>query len=148
MRKLTIKQKKFADEYIISGNGTQSAIKAGYSKKTAGVIADENLKKPYIASYIANKLKKIDSKRTMNVKEAIETSSSIARGEVQRSYSKKIDKLTGETLKEEEYFYTPKIEDRQRSLEHILRCNGAFLDRLDLKSDLSVKINFSKIKDD
>ena len=46
--KLTLKQKKFADEYIISGNATQSAIKAGYSKKTAGVIAVENLEKPNI----------------------------------------------------------------------------------------------------
>ena len=31
-QKLTIKQKKFADEYIISGNATEAAIKAGYSK--------------------------------------------------------------------------------------------------------------------
>lgn len=36
LKGLTIKQKKFADEYIISGNATQSAIKAGYSEKTAG----------------------------------------------------------------------------------------------------------------
>lgn len=31
MSKLTIKQKKFADEYIIIGNVTQSAINADYS---------------------------------------------------------------------------------------------------------------------
>lgn len=34
-KKLTIKQKKFADEYIISGNATQAAIEAGYSKRSA-----------------------------------------------------------------------------------------------------------------
>ncbi|MEE6729888.1 terminase small subunit, partial [Pediococcus pentosaceus] len=34
-KKLTPRQKKFADNYIESGNATQSAIKAGYSKKTA-----------------------------------------------------------------------------------------------------------------
>ncbi|MDY3007146.1 terminase small subunit [Anaerococcus porci] len=45
MKGLTIKQKKFADEYIISGNATQSAIKAGYSEKTAGQTGAENLKK-------------------------------------------------------------------------------------------------------
>ena len=33
--KLTAKQKIFCDEYIISLNATQAAIKAGYSKKTA-----------------------------------------------------------------------------------------------------------------
>lgn len=48
MPKLTIKQQKFADEYLISGNATQAAIKAGYSKKTARFIRNENLTKPYI----------------------------------------------------------------------------------------------------
>lgn len=43
MAKLTIKQQRFADEYIISGNATEAAIKAGYSKKTAAVIGNENL---------------------------------------------------------------------------------------------------------
>ena len=43
--KLTIKQKKFADEYIICGNATQAAIKAGYSKKTAYQIGSANLQK-------------------------------------------------------------------------------------------------------
>lgn len=42
--KLTIKQKRFADEYIISGNATQSAIKAGYSKKYAATNTDKLLK--------------------------------------------------------------------------------------------------------
>lgn len=32
------KQRRFIDEYIISGNATQAAIKAGYSKKTARKI--------------------------------------------------------------------------------------------------------------
>lgn len=41
--KLTEKQKRFADEYIKSGNATQAAIKAGYSKRTANRIGPENL---------------------------------------------------------------------------------------------------------
>ena len=41
--KLTEKQKRFADEYIKSGNATQAAIKAGYSKRTARTIAQQNL---------------------------------------------------------------------------------------------------------
>jgi phage terminase small subunit len=32
---LTLKQQKFIDYYIQTGNATQSAINAGYSKKTA-----------------------------------------------------------------------------------------------------------------
>ena len=42
-KKLTLKHQRFVDEYIISGNATQAAIKAGYSKKTANRIATENL---------------------------------------------------------------------------------------------------------
>jgi len=47
-KKLTIKQAKFVREYIKTGNGSQSAIKAGYSEKTAGEMAYENLNKPQI----------------------------------------------------------------------------------------------------
>jgi phage terminase small subunit len=43
----------FCKEYIIDLNGTQAAIRAGYSKKTAFVIATEILRKPYIKQYIA-----------------------------------------------------------------------------------------------
>lgn len=46
--KLTQKQAAFIQEYLIDLNATQAAIRAGYSKKTAGVIGDENLKKPNI----------------------------------------------------------------------------------------------------
>lgn len=41
--KLTEKQRRFADEYIISGNATQAAISAGYSKRTAKSVGSENL---------------------------------------------------------------------------------------------------------
>ncbi|MDI6497134.1 terminase small subunit [Leuconostoc suionicum] len=79
--KLTPKQKKFADEYIKTGNATQSAIEAGYSKKTAAVIATENLKKPYIKSYIEKCMAEIASNRVMSYTEAVELLTSIARGE-------------------------------------------------------------------
>lgn len=46
---LTQKQRLFVDEYLVDLNATQAAIRAGYSKKTAGQIGDENLKKPQIA---------------------------------------------------------------------------------------------------
>ena len=49
------KQAAFVAEYLISGNATQAAIHAGYSPKTAHVIGQENLKKPAIASLLAQK---------------------------------------------------------------------------------------------
>lgn len=51
-QKLTLKQQRFIKEYIKTGNGTQSAIKAGYSKHTAREIAKENITKPYIKEKI------------------------------------------------------------------------------------------------
>jgi phage terminase small subunit len=51
--KLTAKQQRFVDEYLIDLNATQAAIRAGYSEKTAYSIGEENLKKPDIKAAIA-----------------------------------------------------------------------------------------------
>jgi len=53
--KLTTRQERFCQEYINCLNGTEAAIKAGYSKKTANRIAAENLLK----LDIINRLKEI-----------------------------------------------------------------------------------------
>ncbi len=53
---LTPKQQRFVDEYIVDWNGTQAAIRAGYSKKTARSIAAENLTKPDVARAIQEAL--------------------------------------------------------------------------------------------
>ena len=59
-KKLTKKQECFCLEYIIDLNGTQAAIRAGYSQKTAGSIAEENLKKPEIKKEVQ---KHLDARR-------------------------------------------------------------------------------------
>ena len=51
--KLTPKQQCFVDEYLIDLNGTQAALRAGYSEKTAGRQACELLEKTHIAEAIA-----------------------------------------------------------------------------------------------
>lgn len=61
-RKLTPKQQRFVEEYLIDLNATQAAIRAGYSKKTAQEIGSENLAKPMIAMAIAQYQKKISEK--------------------------------------------------------------------------------------
>lgn len=45
MARLTDKQKRFVEEYLVDLNATQAAIRAGYSEKTAGQIGEQNLKK-------------------------------------------------------------------------------------------------------
>lgn len=84
--KLTPKQKAFADEYLISGNITEAAKKAGYSEKTARVIGQENLQKPAVLSYIAERQKQIDNSRIADVKEVLEFYSSVLRGEVKDQF--------------------------------------------------------------
>lgn len=80
-KKMTAKQKKFADEFIKSGNATQAAIQAEYSKKTARQSGSENLSKPYIKQYIQAKMQKIEDGKIMDAKEALQIVAKIARGE-------------------------------------------------------------------
>lgn len=61
--KLTKKQAAFVKEYLIDLNATQAAIRAGYSKKTAGITGHENLNKPKIAAKIEKAMSK-RAKRT------------------------------------------------------------------------------------
>lgn len=60
---LTDKQKKFADEYLLDLNGTQAAIRAGYSKKSATEQASVLMAKANISQYIKQKLQE-RAKRT------------------------------------------------------------------------------------
>lgn len=61
--KLTDKQKMFCREYLVDLNATQAAIRANYSKKTAGSVGHENLTKPDIQA----ELKKLMDKRSAKV---------------------------------------------------------------------------------
>ena len=84
--KLTPKQKAFADEYLMCGNAAEAARKAGYSEKTATVIGSENLSKPNILEYIAERQKQIEDSRIANIKEVLEFYSSVLRGEIKDQF--------------------------------------------------------------
>lgn len=98
--KLTQKQKLFADEYIKSGNATQSAIKAGYATKSAQRMGSENLSKPVIKSYIDAKMAEIESHKIADAKEAMQAITAIARGETNEIQAQ-LNPLTGEWEKTE-----------------------------------------------
>ncbi|MCG9076135.1 terminase small subunit [Laribacter hongkongensis] len=63
MKKLTPKQQRFVDEYLINLTATQVAIRAGYSARTASRIGPELLVKTCIAQAIAEHMAKRE-KRT------------------------------------------------------------------------------------
>ena len=62
-KKLTKKQQRFVDEYLIDLNATQAAIRAGYSVKTANEQGSQNLAKLSIQQAIAEQMAE-RSKRT------------------------------------------------------------------------------------
>lgn len=78
--KLTDKQKKFCEEYLIDCNATQAAIRAGYSKKTAYSIGEQNLKKLEIKTYIDEMLENVKSNNIADATEVMEYLTSVVRG--------------------------------------------------------------------
>lgn len=87
---LTPKQKAFADWYIKNGgNASDAARKAGYAPKSADVIGRENLRKPAISAYIAEKQSLIEKQKgtdIMSLAEIQQRRSMIARGELTDSF--------------------------------------------------------------
>lgn len=81
MSKLTEKQKRFADYYIETGNATEAAMRAGYSKKTAKEMGYENLTKPHIKTYIDERLKELEDKRIAKADEVLKYLTRVMRGE-------------------------------------------------------------------
>lgn len=79
--KLTAKQQKFVNEYVKSGNATQSAIKAGYSKRTAAMAGSENLRKPYMKDAIDKRMQKMEDAKIAKAEEVLQLYSRILRGE-------------------------------------------------------------------
>jgi phage terminase small subunit len=79
--KLTTKQQKFVTAYVELGNATSAALKAGYSKRTARSIGQENLTKPDIKAAIDERMKKLEDAKIMKADEAMKLLTRIARGE-------------------------------------------------------------------
>ncbi len=82
MTKLTLKQQRFADEYIRLGEVTRAAINAGYSTKTAYSIGQENLNKPAIKAYIDERLELLKKQSIAQQDEVLQYLTSVMRGEV------------------------------------------------------------------
>lgn len=81
MTKMTNKQKRFCDEYLIDLNATQSAIRAGYSPKTARFIGQENLTKPNIKAYIEERIAEKEKELIASQDEVLRYLTSVMRGQ-------------------------------------------------------------------
>jgi len=91
--KLTEKQKRFCEEYLIDFNATQAALRAGYSQKTAYSIGDENLRKPEIQSEIQFLIKKRSERTGINADSVIKELVKIAFAETEITGKEKMKAL-------------------------------------------------------
>lgn len=147
MGKLTPKQKIFCEQYILDWNGARAAVAAGYSVKTARIIATENLSKPNIQAYISEvqadleKLLKISRAKVLAEHMKLAFSSIahlhntwIERKEfeeltpeqkdcIQEINTKVVKTLINETPTEVEYVKI-KLYDKQKSLDSIIKMLG------------------------
>ena len=138
-KRLTSKQQRFVDEYIISGNATQAAIKAGYSKKTANRIATENLSKPVIKTAIDKRNAEIQSEKTMDMQEVMELLASIARGETtEETVTNKGDVIETAT----------RNSDKLKALELIGKRFGAWTDKKEISGNLDIEIGMGDYDDE
>lgn len=93
---MTLRQKKFCDEYIICGNATEAAIKAGYSPKTAKSIGQRLLTYVAVRSYIDQRLEEINSEKIADAEEVLRYLTSVMRGE----HTEEIPILCGDGVQE------------------------------------------------
>ena len=78
---LSQKQIRFVQEYMKTNNITQSAIKAGYSKKTASVQGSRLLTTIKIATYVDAINERMESEKIADIQEVMEYLTSVMRGE-------------------------------------------------------------------
>lgn len=110
MNKLTPKQQRFVDEYLVDLNASAAARRAGYSARTADAIGRENLGKPTIAAAVQAHRQAL-AERTGRTVEAV-------MAEIQR---------IGDQA-EADGDWTPALKARELEAKHL----GAFTDRVQL----------------
>lgn len=138
--KLTEKQKIFCDEYIISLNATQAAIKAGYAEKTAYAIGAENLRKPKIQSYISERMKQKESSLIATQDEVLQYLTSVLRGESQTTDTLLVG--MGDGYQEvQEVEKKPSEKDRLKAAELLGKRYGLYTDKISADVDMSLDIS-------
>lgn len=125
---MTIKQKKFADEYIKSGNAYQSAINAGYSKSYAKGNIVKLLENVSVKAYIDKKLSELESETIAESKEVLQYLTSVLRGETHDEVYYKTE-FGGEALGQVKV----QNKDRLKAAELLMRRFGLNASDLDIE---------------
>lgn len=70
--KLTAKQQRFVEEYLVDCNATQAAVRAGYNPKSARATGGENLQKPAVAAAIQSAQDALREQNSVTVERVLE----------------------------------------------------------------------------
>lgn len=145
--KLTPKQRRFVEEYLVDLNATQAAIRAGYSERTAGAIGAENLAKPEIRQALAHAQSRVAEKVAITVERVLLELSRLAFLDVRRLFDdlgnlKPINKLDDATAaaivsfdvevrpgRDSVRVFKIKLCDKKGALDSIAKHLGMFVDR-------------------
>jgi len=139
MAKLTRKQQRFADEYLLDANATQAAIRAGYSEKTAYSQGQRLLKNVEVKKYIEEQLERIHNEKIADAQEVMMYLTSVLRGESLSeivvvegtgdgcSYARRMMKL-------------PDERERLKAAELIGKRYGMFTDKVNVEGAIPVVI--------
>lgn len=137
--KLTLKQRKFVDEYIISGNASDAARKAGYSPRTAFRSGQENMQKPAVLAEIKRRMTEIESHKIMDMTEAMQELTAIARGE---TTDEQLDNMGNK------HQLKANSTARLRAIELIGKRYSAWVDRKEVSGDLNIDIGVGDYDED
>lgn len=155
MAALTAKQQRFCDEYLIDLNATQAAIRAGYSKKTARVIGQENLTKPAIRDYIEKRMAEKEKALIADQDEVMKYLTSVMRRELTESVvvtlveekstyepddEGKMRKQTVKSEKPEIVEIPARLADANKAAELLGKAYALFTDKLDADVDMELNI--------
>lgn len=140
MAKLTAKQQRFCDEYLIDLNATQAAIRAGYSKRSARQIADKNMSKDYIREYIDKRLAEKETELIADQDEVLKYLTSVLRGESQSTEI--VVEGIGEGCSEARTIQKePSEKDRLKAAELLGKRYGIYTDKVEADVDMELNIN-------
>lgn len=121
---MTERQKKFVDEYLVTGNASEAARRAGYSKRTAGSQGERMLKNVEIRAKVDARLKEMESERTLTLQESLEHLAAVVRGQV----TEVVTTASGKKVK------VPVREaDKLRALDMYFKIQGAYREQVEVK---------------
>jgi phage terminase small subunit len=134
-KKLTAKQQRFCDEYLIDLNATQAAIRAGYSEKTAKQIGQENLTKLDLKEYIEKRMAEKEAALIADQNEVLKYLTAVLRGESMASVLAR-DELGADRVIEK----APDEKEKLRAAELLGKRYGLYKDVVNEVVDMDLNI--------